>query len=113
MPVDSVVEAIVSSIDLNTLDALARTTRYIHDGLIQYRSILVASTLHCSNEDVQVNPEELLRYRARTANWHYMEDGRSFHGKSGHCARDMVDECRKCGEVICRVCCFLLLDLKL
>jgi hypothetical protein len=33
-----------------------------------------------------------------------MEDGRSYNGKSGDCARDMVGECRRCGDVICRVC---------
>ena len=99
----SIVVAIVSSIDLNTLDSLARTCRPIHDGLIQYRTILLASTLRCSNEKRPVNRDELLRYRARAANWHYMEDGRSCNGKSGDCARDMVGECRRCGDVICRV----------
>lgn len=93
----------MSSIDLNTLDALARSCRSVHDGLIQYRNVLLVSTLHCTNEGAPVNAEELLRYRARASNWHYMEDSRSFNGKAGSCARDMVDECRKCGEVICRV----------
>ena len=99
----SIVVAIASSIDLNTLDALARSSRSIHDSLIQYRTILLTSTLHCSNETLPVHREELLRYRARASNWHYMEDSRSYNGKSGKCARDMVDECRKCREVICRV----------
>jgi hypothetical protein len=99
----SIIASIVSCIDLNTLDALARSCRAVHNGLIQYRSVLLTSTLHCTNEEVPVKPEELLRYRARASNWHYMEDGRSYNGKSGSCARDMVDECRKCGEVICRV----------
>ncbi|KAF5127408.1 hypothetical protein E5D57_008340 [Metarhizium anisopliae] len=97
-----IISSIVSSIDLNTLDSLARSCRSVHDGLIQYRNVLVTSTLHCTNEQVPLNPEELLRYRARASNWHYMEDGRNYNGKSGTCARDMVDECRKCGEVICR-----------
>ncbi|KID86147.1 hypothetical protein MGU_06580 [Metarhizium guizhouense ARSEF 977] len=99
-----IISSIVSSIDLNTLDSLARSCRSVHDGLIQYRNVLVTSTLHCTNEQVPLNPEELLRYRARASNWHYMEDGRNYNGKSGTCARDMVDECRKCGEVICRNC---------
>ncbi|KND88352.1 hypothetical protein TOPH_06979 [Tolypocladium ophioglossoides CBS 100239] len=99
-----IIVAIASSIDLNTLDALARTSRDIHDGLIQYRTILLTSTLRCSNETLPVNRDELLRYSARASNWHYMEDGRSYNGKSGDCAHDMVDECRKCGEVICRNC---------
>ncbi|KAF5023017.1 hypothetical protein F66182_4936 [Fusarium sp. NRRL 66182] len=99
-----VVEAIASSIDLNTLDALSRTCRLIHHGLIQYRTILLSSTLHCRNEDVPVDGSETFRYRARAGNWFYMEDGRSYNGKSGDCARDMVGECRRCGDVICRNC---------
>ncbi|KAG5952528.1 hypothetical protein E4U53_000661 [Claviceps sorghi] len=99
-----IIASIVSSIDLNTLDALARSCRSVHNGLIQYRSVLLTLTLHCRNEKNSVNTEELLRYRARASNWHYMEDGRSYNGKSGRCARDMVDECRKCGDVICRNC---------
>lgn len=99
----SIIASIVSSIDLNTLDALARTCRLVHNGLIQYRSVLLTLTLHCRNEEFPVNTEELLRYRARASNWHYMEDSPSYNGKSGSCARDMVDECRKCGHVICRV----------
>lgn len=99
-----IIASIVSSIDSNTLDALARSCRSVHDGLIQYRSVLLTLTLHCRNEEIPVNTEELLRYRARASNWHYMEDARSYNGKSGSCARDMVDECRKCGQVICRNC---------
>ncbi|OAA39441.1 hypothetical protein NOR_06279 [Metarhizium rileyi] len=98
-----IISSIVSSIDLNTLDALARSCRSVHNGLVQYRNILVTSTLHCTNEGAPVNPKELLRYRARAGNWHNMEGGRC-NGKSGSCARDMVDECRKCGDVICRNC---------
>ncbi|KAM5352661.1 hypothetical protein ACJ41O_005383 [Fusarium nematophilum] len=99
-----IVVAIASSIDLNTLDALSRTCRLVHHGLLQYRTILLNSTLHCSNEEVPVDPSETFRYRARAGNWFYMEDGRSYNGKSGHCARDKVGECRRCGEVICRNC---------
>ncbi|KAH7325788.1 hypothetical protein B0I35DRAFT_474523 [Stachybotrys elegans] len=99
-----VVVAIASSIDLNTLDSLARTCRLIHDGLLQYRTTLLASTLRCCNQDVPVDRDETLRYRARAGNWHYMEDGRNYNGKSGDCARDLVGECRRCAEVICRNC---------
>ncbi|KLO94558.1 uncharacterized protein Y057_8692 [Fusarium fujikuroi] len=99
-----VVEAIAASIDLNTLDALSRTCRLIHHGLIQYRTTLINSTLHCQNEEVPVDGSETFRYRARAGNWFYMEDGRSYNGKSGDCARDMVGECRRCGDVICRNC---------
>ncbi|PHH85821.1 hypothetical protein CDD83_11129 [Cordyceps sp. RAO-2017] len=96
--------AIASHIDLNTLDALARACRGIHHGLIQYRHVLLSSTLRCSNEATPVNRHELLRFRARASNWHYMDDGRSSHGKSASCARDMVNECRRCGDVVCRNC---------
>lgn len=100
----SIVHAIVSSIDLNTLDSLARTSFLIHDGLLQNRNALMASTLRCANEHVPVDRDETLRYRARAGNWYYMEDGRGYNGKSGHCARDLVGQCRRCGEVVCRVC---------
>ncbi|KAF5662195.1 hypothetical protein FHETE_8085 [Fusarium heterosporum] len=99
-----VIEAIVASIDLNTLDALSRTCRLVHHGLVQYRTTLINSTLHCQNEDVPVDGSETFRYRARAGNWFYMEDGRSYNGKSGNCARDMVGECRRCSDVICRNC---------
>ncbi|KFA63846.1 hypothetical protein S40285_04468 [Stachybotrys chlorohalonatus IBT 40285] len=97
-----IVVAVASSIDLNTLDSLARTSRQIHNGLIQYRSILMTSTLRCCNEDMPVDRDETFRYRARAGNWHYMEDGRNYNGKSGDCARDLVGECRRCAEIICR-----------
>ncbi|KAI9163023.1 hypothetical protein HJFPF1_04620 [Paramyrothecium foliicola] len=84
-----IVVAVASFIDLNTLDSLARTSRNIHDGLIQYRKILLASTLRCANEGAPVDGEETFRYRARAGNWYYMEDGRSYNGKSGDCARDL------------------------
>ncbi|KAK7397920.1 hypothetical protein QQX98_012705 [Neonectria punicea] len=99
-----IVIAIASSIDLNTLDALSRTCRLVHHGLLQYRSILLSSTLRCGNEAVVVDPADTFRYRARAGNWFYMEDGRNYSGKSGDCARDMVGECRRCNEVICRNC---------
>ncbi|KAH7011419.1 hypothetical protein EDB80DRAFT_389056 [Ilyonectria destructans] len=99
-----IVIAIASSIDLNTLDSLSRTCRLVHHGLLQYRSILLSSTLRCCNETVAVDPAETFRYRARAGNWFYMEDGRSYSGKSGDCARDMVGECRRCSQVICRNC---------
>ncbi|KAI2606112.1 uncharacterized protein GGS25DRAFT_499628 [Hypoxylon fragiforme] len=101
-----IVMAIASSIDLNTLDNLSRTCRQIHLALLQYRSSLLAHTLHCINEDVPVDPEDTFRYRARAGNWFYMEDGRTgdYNGKSGSCARDMVAECRRCATVVCRNC---------
>jgi len=100
-----IVMAIAAWIDLNTLDNLSRTCRSIRQGLLQYRKMLLVSTLHCSNEDLPVDREDTLRYRARAGNWFYMQDiGRSnYTGKSGECARDLVSECRRCGTVVCRV----------
>ncbi|KAF4880704.1 hypothetical protein CGCSCA1_v000553 [Colletotrichum siamense] len=99
-----VVMAIAEHIDLNTLDSLARTCRMVRQGLLQYRNILLSSTLHCSNELDPVDPESTFRYRARASNWYYMEDGRAYNGKSGSCARDLVTECRRCETVVCRNC---------
>ncbi|UKZ48488.1 hypothetical protein TrVGV298_002713 [Trichoderma virens] len=100
-----IVFGIVSNIDLNTLDALARSSRVIHDGLIQYRESLKCATLRCSNNDLPVDPEQTLRYRARAGSWNYgMEDGRNSNAKAGPCARDLVTECRRCADIICRNC---------
>ncbi|KAK4127324.1 hypothetical protein N657DRAFT_677958 [Parathielavia appendiculata] len=101
-----IIMSVASSIDLNTLDNLSRTCRQIRENLLQYRKMLLVSTLHCTNEHLPVDPEETLRFRARAANWYYMQDaGRSgYHGKSGQCARDLVAECRRCGTVVCRNC---------
>ena len=102
----SVVMAVAAHLDLNDLDSLSRTCRGVHDSLLQYRSILLKSTVHCVNEELPVDPESTLRYRARAGNWYYMEDtSRSsyYNGKAGSCARDMVSNCRKCSTVVCRV----------
>ncbi|KOS23232.1 hypothetical protein ESCO_003470 [Escovopsis weberi] len=90
-----IVFAIVSHIDLNTLDALARTSRLIHQGLIQYRTSLLTATLRCSNERQDLDGEHVLRSSTRERGWNYLEDGRTLNGGPGHCARDMVSECRK------------------
>lgn len=95
-----------TQLDLNDLDSLSRTCRGVHNSLLQNRPILLKSTLHCSNEDLPVDPESTLRYRARAGNWYYMEDTArtgSYNGKAGSCARDMVAKCRKCSTVVCRV----------
>lgn len=101
----SIIMSVAASIDLNTLDSLSRTCRRIRSALLPYRKMLLASTLHCVNENIPVDPEDTLRYRARASNWWYMQDAArsSYNGKSGQCARDMVSECRRCGTVVCRV----------
>ncbi|KAG9231924.1 hypothetical protein BJ875DRAFT_486568 [Amylocarpus encephaloides] len=84
--------SIASHIDLNTLDALARTCHQVRVNLLQYQKQLLSSTLHCENEDVELNPEHTFRYRARAADWYFVEMGREAGGttgKAGDCARDM------------------------
>ncbi|TGO34851.1 hypothetical protein BHYA_0179g00080 [Botrytis hyacinthi] len=101
-----IISAIASNIDLNTLDALSHTCRQVRVNLLQFRSKLLRSTLHCENEDVELDPEHTFRYRARAADYYFVESGRDAHGsgKVGDCARDLVGECRKCGRVVCRNC---------
>lgn len=98
--------SIASHIDLNTLDALSLTCRQIRANLLQFRSQLLTSTLHCESEDVELDPEHTFRYRARAADWYFVDAGRDAAGvgKVGDCARDMVDGCRRCGRVVCRNC---------
>lgn len=97
--------SLAASIDLNTLDNLSRTCRQIRAGLLQYRKMLLVSTLHCSNEHLPIDPDAVLRYRARTVNWFYMQEMGIPNKpcKVGQCARDLVGGCRRCGTVVCRV----------
>lgn len=97
--------SIASHIDLNTLDALSITCRQIRANLLQFRTQLLSSTLHCVNEDVELDPDHTLRYRARAADWYFVEAGgdTAGPGKVGDCARDLVGGCRRCGIVVCRV----------
>ncbi|RDL37587.1 uncharacterized protein BP5553_05020 [Venustampulla echinocandica] len=102
-----IVISISSHIDLNTLDALARTCWQIRANLLQFRKQLLTSTLYCENADVELNPEHTFRYRARAADWYFVDAGREVTGatgKAGNCARDMVGGCRRCGRVVCRNC---------
>ncbi|KLU84874.1 hypothetical protein MAPG_03908 [Magnaporthiopsis poae ATCC 64411] len=88
-----IIVTIAASLDLNSIDSLARTCRQARAALIQYRSILIKSSLRCVNEPLPVDPEQTLRYRARAGNWYYMEDTSrtSYGGKPGDCARDLVE----------------------
>lgn len=98
--------SIASHIDLNTLDALSRTCRQVRANLLQFRTQLLQSTLHCENEKVELDPDNTFRYRARAADWYFVDIGRATAvdtGKVGDCARDMVNGCRRCGRVVCRV----------
>ncbi|KAG4416748.1 hypothetical protein IFR04_010077 [Cadophora malorum] len=86
-----VIMSIASHIDLNTLDALSSTCRQVRVNLLQFRTKLISSTIHCDNEDVELDPEHTFRYRARAADWYFVEGGTigSGAGKFGDCARDM------------------------
>ena len=97
--------SVVSHVDLNTLDALSLTCRQVRANLLQFRTQLLTSTLHCESENVELNPEHTLRYRARAVDWYFVDAGRDAAGggKVGDCARDMVGSCRRCGRVVCRV----------
>jgi len=98
--------SVISQIDLNDLDALSKTCRQIRANLLQFRTQLVSSTLRCENEHVELDPEHTFRFRARAADWYFVEMGRETTGagKVGDCARDMVADCRRCARVVCRVC---------
>lgn len=56
---------------------------------------------------MELDPEHTFRYRARAADWYFIESGREAPnagtGKVGDCARDMVGGCRRCGRIVCRV----------
>ncbi|KAF2965702.1 hypothetical protein GQX73_g7869 [Xylaria multiplex] len=53
-----IVIAIVSWIDLNTLDNLSRTCHQIRENLLQYRGPLVTHTMHCYKEQPPLEPED-------------------------------------------------------
>ena len=92
----SITIAIVSWLDLNSLDNLSRTCRQIRTNLLQYRGPLVTHTMHCYKEQPPLEPDD------NEMNWHYMSisDG---HGRKGRCARDLVAESRRSARPVCRV----------
>ncbi|KAI0399807.1 hypothetical protein F4802DRAFT_533550 [Xylaria palmicola] len=92
-----IVSAIVSWLDLNSLDNLSRTCRQTRENLLQYRRPLVTRTMHCYKERPPLEPED------NEMNWYYMSIDESYRRK-GSCARDMVAECRRCARPVCRNC---------
>jgi hypothetical protein len=103
---DSIVSQLASLLDLNTLHDLSRTCRQFRANLLQYRTMLKTLTLRCVNEtpNLTTRAENELHdfnnpnvYRTKHAS------RRITSGKVGPCARDMVAECRKCSQIVCRV----------
>ncbi|CAD6582895.1 MAG: hypothetical protein ASARMPREDX12_001115 [Alectoria sarmentosa] len=88
-----IVTQLAHSVDLNTIDALARTCRQIRANLLQYRNRLVQQTLHCENEfrDAKLSESEKPGQK-----WHILgEAGHLVSGKVSTCARDLVSDCRR------------------
>lgn len=92
----SIVIAIVSWLDLNTLDNLSRTCRQVRENLLQYHKPLITRTLHCYKEQPPLEPED------NEMTWYHMSINAGYKRK-GSCARDMVSECRRCATPVCRV----------
>ena len=90
---------LASQLDLNTLHNLSRTCRQFRANLLEYRKQLVKHTLHCVNEDPEKG-EQVAEHEQRLRH----EYGRQLtSGRIGKCARDMVGECQRCANVVCRV----------
>lgn len=94
--------ALVSYIDLTTLDYLSRTNHHIRNSLLDSRNSLRRSTLHCSNEQPPLDKEEAELYWAPSGDWFSTEDRRNSNGIAD-CPRDLVAACRRCSQIVCRV----------
>ncbi|KAJ5482864.1 hypothetical protein N7539_006310 [Penicillium diatomitis] len=107
-----IVKAIARAIDLNTLHALSRTCRQFHVNLAQFRHQLIRETLRCENEFIETvadmleagaNVPNSVKSVLRLLSQNSHEAGRISRGKVGKCARDMVDECRRCHKINCTI----------
>ncbi|ESZ96513.1 hypothetical protein SBOR_3135 [Sclerotinia borealis F-4128] len=99
-----IISVIASHIDLNTLDALSLTCRQIRVNLLQFRSKLLTSTLHCDKEEEDLDPEHALRYRARATDYYFEESVQNPYAtqKLGFCARDLNCTIKPPGPVLLR-----------
>ncbi|KAF2704730.1 hypothetical protein K504DRAFT_460991 [Pleomassaria siparia CBS 279.74] len=88
---------LASQLDLNTLHDLSRTCRQFRANLLEYRDQLVKNSLHCEMDDLE--PGTTLPWREASTSGRQLTSGRI-----SRCARDMVNECRRCGTVVCRNC---------
>ncbi|KAF2726239.1 hypothetical protein K431DRAFT_324408 [Polychaeton citri CBS 116435] len=104
-----VVYEIASLLDLNSLDQLSRTCRQFRVSLLQHRDLLIRTTLRCTNEKANLGSRLGQHLRASHEAWkayarNGVKVGRITSGRVGACARDLVAECKKCGQVVCRNC---------
>lgn len=105
----SVVSSLAGYIDLTTLSDLSQTCRQVRANLLQYRVMLIQKTLRCQNEFTDLGTRLGGAFMASRDAWstygrHGIKVDRITSGRVGACARDMVSECRSCGDAICRVC---------
>jgi len=97
----SIVSQLAHCIDLNTLHALSQTCRQIRANLLQYREQLVRQTLRCSKEELNAR---IVSRKTDNTKWNILGGINLLtSGKVSPCARDMVSDCRSCGQIICRV----------
>lgn len=101
---DSIVSQMTRSLDLNDLDALSRTCRQFHANLLPFRRQLVRQTLRCGNEGAASATRNRTASNGarRLPGTNGIDSSRMTSGRVGACARDMVAECRRCGNVVCR-----------
>ncbi len=101
---DSIISQMTRSLDLNDLDALSRTCRQFHANLLPFRRQLVKHTLRCENERAaSATRNRTTSNGARRLHGNNgIDPSRMTSGRVGACARDMVAECRRCGNVVCR-----------
>jgi hypothetical protein len=108
----SVVKELAKCVDLNTLDALSRTCRQFRANLLVFRHQLIKLTLRCENEYILTVSKKLLSGESIPDNLKYMlqyvtQESANWalftSNKGGKCARDMVQECRRCSQIVCRV----------
>ncbi|EZF69247.1 hypothetical protein H105_08270 [Trichophyton soudanense CBS 452.61] len=101
-----IVTMLARCVDLTTLHSLSMTCRQVHSTLLIFRNQLVKETLRCRNE---VLDDIIIQSRSRSSNVQWgsrppTRNGSLTWGKSGRCARDMVDKCQRCDEYVCRNC---------
>ncbi|KAI5287265.1 hypothetical protein KEM54_006115 [Ascosphaera aggregata] len=92
---------IARGVDSNTLHALSATCRRLYAALLPVRNLLVKETLCCENEILaadasqeDADPDVIRRSRRLSRD----------NTSRGRCVRDLVKECTKCHQMVCRNC---------